>query len=62
MVVVGNHNLIAGAPMATDRRINTFTTRFIGIIRMLYEIKWYDQNPKRWESTSTKRLTKQLFA
>jgi hypothetical protein len=48
--------------MATDRRINTFTTRFIGIIPMLYEIKSFNQNPKQWESTSTKRLTKPLFA
>jgi hypothetical protein len=43
MVVVGNHNLIAGAPMAADRRINTFTMRFIGIIRMIYAIKWYNK-------------------
>ena len=43
MVVVGNHNLIAGASMATNRRINTFTTRFIGIIRMLYAINWYNK-------------------
>ena len=41
MVVVGNHNLIA--PMATDGRINTFTTRFVGIIRMLDAIKWYSK-------------------
>ena len=41
MVAVGNHNLIA--PMATDGRINTFTTRFVGIIRMPDAIKWYSK-------------------
>ena len=41
MVVVGNHKFIA--PMAADGKINTFTTRFAGIIRMLDAIKWYSK-------------------
>ena len=43
MVVVRNENLIAGAPMATDGRINTFITKFVRALRKREVITWYNK-------------------
>lgn len=43
MVVLRSENLIAGAPMATDGRINTCITKFVRALRKLEVITWYNK-------------------